>query len=373
MELLQLLQNLIRCPSVTPNDAGCQAIVGDFLRSKGFAVDTLQFGETTNLWATHGDGGPVVCLAGHTDVVPPGPREAWASDPFEPTIREGRLYGRGASDMKASDAAMAVALAQVAEAGHAGTVALLLTSDEEGSGKDGTPRVLDHLIAAGTKIDFALVGEPTSENQFGDAFKVGRRGSMTGELTLVGVQGHTAYPHLAQNAVHLLAPVLNDLIDIDFGPTSEHFPATTLQICHLQAGAGASNVIPGEVSLKFNIRFGAELTPEAIFAKVEAVLRKHGRTETVNWDVSALPFLNSDERLSEMMMQAVQAETGITPNPSTAGGTSDARHFASRGIPVVEFGPLNATIHKVNECVELDCLEPLARIYAEVLRRLSAM
>jgi succinyl-diaminopimelate desuccinylase len=375
MDVLTLLKDLIRCLSVTPNDAGCQEIVAEVLRGAGFRVEALPFGRTANLWATHGEGGPLIVFNGHTDVVPPGPLEAWSSDPFEPTVRDGQLYGRGASDMKASVAAMTIALRTVAEEGHRGTLALLLTSDEEGAGTDGTARALAALIERGIKIDTALVGEPTSEARFGDAIKSGRRGSMTGDVTIQGVQGHTAYPHLAQNAVHVLAPALADLVALDFGPPEANFPPTTLQVCHLEAGTGASNVIPGQCKLRFNIRFGVGLSAEEIATRVEDVFRRHGRNEPVAWDVSARPFLTAHERLLEAVEGSIVHELGLgtdtRPRRSTAGGTSDARHFAAQDIPVAEFGPLNATIHQVDERVEIACLEPLARIYAGIARRLT--
>lgn len=366
----ELLQDLVRLPSVTPHDAGCQDLVSNRLGERGFSNRRLDFGETANLWATHGDGAPLIVLAGHTDVVPPGPRDAWTSDPFEPTIRDGRIYGRGASDMKASDAAMVVALERLAQTGHPGTIALLLTSDEEGSGHDGTPRALDALIADGVKISAALVGEPTSERCFGDAFKVGRRGSMTGTITVSGVQGHTAYPHLALNAVHRLAPAMAKLVEIDLTPTDPNFPPTTFQIVHLKAGAGASNVIPGTCEVKFNIRFGVGLTHEQIAERVSDVFTHNGILDPISWDVSAHPFLTTDPSLTKALSRAVERVAGIVPSPSTGGGTSDARHFAARGIPVVEFGPLNASIHKVDEWVDLECLEPLARIYEETVLEL---
>lgn len=373
MDVLDLLVDLVRRPSVTPEDAGCQDAIAGVLEAAGFAVRRLRFGAVDNLWATHGAGRPLVCLAGHTDVVPPGPPEAWTSGPFEPTIRDGRLYGRGASDMKASDAAMTVALARLTASGHPGTVALLLTSDEEGSGVDGTRRTLGRLVGEGVRMDAAVVGEPTSEERFGDVVKNGRRGSMTGSLTVEGVQGHTAYPQLAVNAVHRLAPALAELVALDWGPGDESFPPTTLQVSNLAAGTGANNVIPGRCDVQFNVRFGASLTPEAISARVEETLRRNGVAEPVRWSVSALPFVTAAGPLIEALENAVAGETGVRPRRSTGGGTSDARFFAAHGIPVAEFGPLNATIHAIDECVEVACLEPLARIYEATVRQRLAV
>jgi succinyl-diaminopimelate desuccinylase len=372
VDVLDLLRELVRRPSVTPNDAGCQDVVAERLTAAGFEVVRLGFGDVENLWATHGSGAPLICLAGHTDVVPPGPRSSWHSEPFEPEIRDGYLYGRGASDMKASDAAMTVALEHVAQRGHRGTIALLLTSDEEGPGVDGTDRALRHLLDSGVKIDAAIVGEPTSEESFGDVVKNGRRGSMTGTLTVQGVQGHTAYPHLAQNAVHRLAPALADLVALDWGPGDENFPPTTLQVANISAGTGASNVVPGHCELQFNVRFGASHTPESISARVEEALRRHGLTEPVAWSVSALPFVTEAGPLIEALEGAIAETAGAPPRRSTGGGTSDARFFAAHGIPVAEFGPLNATIHAANESVEVACLEPLVQIYERALERFLA-
>lgn len=372
MEVLDLLQALLRCPSVTPNDAGCQDIVAERLARAGFTVERLDFGETRNLWATHGEGGPVLCLAGHTDVVPPGPIDRWTTPPFDPTERDGRLYARGASDMKASDAAMTIALERAAATGHPGTIALLLTSDEEGPGHDGTSRALSHLLDGGTCIDAAIVGEPTSEEAFGDVVKNGRRGSITGNLVVEGIQGHTAYPHLAVNAVHKLSPALHALATYDWGPGDEDFPPTTLQVSAIQAGTGASNVIPGRCELQVNVRFGAAFTPQDIADRLDAVLAEHGLDERFVWTPGALPFVTKAGPLIEALEFAVEDVTGKRPRRSTGGGTSDARFFAAAGIPVAEFGPLNATIHAIDENVEIACLEPLARVYQTAIERFFA-
>jgi succinyl-diaminopimelate desuccinylase len=365
LEVLELARQLIARPSVTPDDGGCQELVAERLGSAGFEVERLPFGSVSNLWATHGDQGPLVCLAGHTDVVPPGPHAAWHSDPFEPEVRGGRLYGRGAADMKASVAAMTVALERLARRDLPIRVALLLTSDEEGAGTDGTRRVLQHLVDRGVAIDAAVVGEPTSERSLGDVVKHGRRGSMTGRVVVKGVQGHTAYPHLAVNAVHRLAPALAGLAKLAW-PEAPPFPATSLQVSNIAAGSGASNVIPGECDLEFNIRFGTAQTAEEIQGRVDAVLRACGVDDPIAWAVSALPFLTEPGPLLLALEEAVREATGRVPQRTAGGGTSDARWFAAHGIPVAEFGPLNNSIHAANEWVEVDDLEPLARVYETV-------
>jgi succinyl-diaminopimelate desuccinylase len=368
---VDLLRQLIACASITPDDAGCQRIVAQRLLGAGFTVEHLKFGETDNLWATHGSGAPLFCFAGHTDVVPPGPLEDWMSEPFVPTERNGNLYGRGAADMKGSDAAMVVALERLAQQGHEGTIALLLTSDEEGLGLDGTKRVLETLTDRGVKIDAAVVGEPTSEQTFGDVVKIGRRGSLSGHLKVNGVQGHTAYPHLARNAAHRLAPALNALIQLDWGTGTEHFQPTTLQVSNLKAGNGAGNVIPGSAEVWFNVRYGVDWTAEAIQEKIEAVLRDQGLEEVPDWNASALPFLTEAGALVSAMVEAIEKHTGQTPKLTTGGGTSDARFFPLHGIPVAEFGPLNASIHAANENVSIADLERLVAIYVDVAGKVS--
>ncbi len=371
-DVLDLLRDLLSRPSVTPDDQGCQELIAKRLANVGFSVRHLGFGEVDNLWATHGEGSPLFCLAGHTDVVPPGPLDSWARPPFSPSERNGYLFARGASDMKASDAAMVVALERLAVAGHKGTIALLLTSDEEGSGVDGTRKVLDTLIREGIHINAAIVGEPTSEKLFGDVVKNGRRGSMTGQIKVRGVQGHTAYPQLADNAVHKLAPALLALTKLDLGTADADFPATTLQISNIGAGTGANNVIPGEVTVQFNIRFGAAQTVEWIQQTVSNEFLNVGIEDSIQWSVSALPFVTSDPALIDALQSAITEVTGVSPMRSTGGGTSDARFFAAHGIPVAEFGPLNATIHAIDESVEISCLEPLALVYEQAVLRLLA-
>jgi len=365
-EVLDLARQLVAEASITPLDGSCQQLVAERLAAAGFKVELMPFGEVKNLWATHGEGSPVVCFAGHTDVVPPGPLEDWISAPFTPTERDGFLFGRGSADMKASDAAMTVALERIAAQPHKGTLALLLTSDEEGPGTDGTKRALNTLIERGEKIDFAIVGEPTSDQEFGDTIKSGRRGSMNGRLVVKGVQGHTAYPNLALNAVHRLVPALNALVGADWGHGNESFPPTTLQVSNFIAGTGAGNVIPGVAEVHFNIRFGTDWTVSALKARVFELLSSNGIEDSVVWQVSAEPFHTSDARLIQAFTESIKAETGVEPELSTGGGTSDARFFAAHGIPVAEFGPINKTIHAANEKVEIACLEPLARIYARI-------
>lgn len=367
MSTLALLKDLLSRASVTPHDAGCQEAIAARLEKAGFAIERMGAGGVTNLWATHGNGAPLIVLAGHTDVVPPGPIEAWTSDPFAPVEREGYLVARGAADMKASVAAMTIALENIAQEGHSGTVALLLTSDEEGPGVDGTRHVLDELAGRGVKIDAALVGEPTSENTFGDTIKVGRRGSLSGHLTVTGKQGHAAYPQLADNAVHKLAPALAALVALDWGRGTEAFPPTTLQISNIRAGTGAGNVVPGHAEILFNLRFGTDWTVDAIQIRIDDLLRDHGISDNVLWQCGAQPFLTATETLLEPLVKAVETVTGLRPNPSTGGGTSDARFFAAHDIPVAEFGPINATIHAVDECVAIADIEALTKIYEQFL------
>jgi succinyl-diaminopimelate desuccinylase len=377
-DTLRLLEALIARPSVTPNDAGCQQLVAERLAPLGFACETLMRGpddfRVTNLWATHGSGrpGPTVVLAGHTDVVPTGPLAQWTSDPFVPSHRGGLLYGRGAADMKTSIAAMVVAVERFVQArpNHAGTVALLFTSDEEGPSVDGTVRVVEELQKRGVQLDCCIVGEPTSVDRLGDMIKNGRRGSLSGKLTVRGVQGHVAYPQLARNPIHQLAPALAELAATTWDAGNDHFPPTTWQVSNIHGGTGATNVIPGEVVVDFNFRFSTESTPEGLKARLQAVLDRHGLDTHVAWTLGGEPFLTRPGSLVGALTAAIQAETGVTPELSTTGGTSDGR-FIFRICPqVVEFGPVNATIHKVDECVKLADVEPLAAIYRRTLEAL---
>ena len=363
---------LIRRPSVTPDDAGCQALMAERLRRLGFRIEPLRFGDVDNLWARRGDADPLFCFAGHTDVVPPGPASSWASPPFEPSVRSGQLYGRGAADMKGSLAAMITATeAFVAERpGHRGSVAFLLTSDEEGPAVDGTVRVVETLGARGEKIAWCLVGEPTSVDRVGDVIKNGRRGSLNGRLRVLGRQGHVAYPHLALNPVHAFAPVLAALVAAEWDRGNAHFPPTTFQISNLNAGTGAENVIPGELTAWLNFRFSTEVDAPTLQRRVEALLDAAGTRYELEWRLSGNPFLTPAGELVDAARAAVRAVGGYDPELSTSGGTSDGRFIAPTGAQVLELGPRNATIHQVDECVGVDELDALHGIYLEVLRRL---
>jgi len=379
-DTVRLLEALIACPSVTPADAGCQSLVAARLAAQGFACETMLRGpddaRVTNLWALHRGArpGPTVVLAGHTDVVPTGPVAHWTSDPFVPSHRNGKLYGRGASDMKTSIAAMTVAAGEfvAAHPGHAGTLALLFTSDEEGPSLDGTVRVIEALQARGERLDCCIVGEPTSVNVLGDMIKNGRRGSLSARLTVRGIQGHVAYPHLARNPVHQLAPALAELAATVWDHGNEHFPPTTWQVSNIRAGTGALNVVPGEAVVDFNFRFSTESTPQSLEQRVEALLQRHDLEYAITWTLGGSPFLTREGSLSQALSAAIQAETGQTPVLSTTGGTSDGRYIAKVCEQVVEFGPINATIHKVDECVEVADIEPLKNIYRRTLEALLA-
>lgn len=370
-ETLELLKALISRESITPHDNGCQDLVAERLRQVGFHLRWINRGETTNLWATHGEGAPLFCFAGHTDVVPPGPVADWISDPFEANERDGFIIGRGAADMKSGVAAMAIAAEEMALNGHSGTIAILLTSDEEGSGEDGTSFALDSVLAEGVKIDFALVGEPTSEHRLGDLIKIGRRGSMNGKVTVTGKQGHTGYPQLADNAAHKLVSVVSRILDLDWREDDLHPASTTLQISDLLAGTNASNVIPGTASCSFNIRFTTFWSVEEIQARVEQAALGAGNCE-FEWQASALPFRTRSADLLDAATEAILRNTELKAELTTGGGTSDARFFAARNIPVIEFGPVNKTIHAANESVEIAALEPLTRIYVEIARAMLA-
>jgi succinyl-diaminopimelate desuccinylase len=371
-DTLELAVDLIRRPSVTPDDAGCQALLADRLAALGFRIEPMRRGGVDNLWARRGTGDPVFCFAGHTDVVPPGPPERWTSPPFEPTVRDGSLYGRGAADMKGSLAAMVTATeAFVAERpGHAGSIAFLLTSDEEGPAVDGTVKVVEALEARGEKLRWCLVGEPTSTARVGDVVKNGRRGSLNGRLTVYGRQGHVAYPHLADNPLHAFAPALAALVAEEWDRGNAHFPPTTFQVSNLEAGTGAENVIPGELTALFNFRFSTELDEATIRRRVEALLDRAGFRYALQWRLSGNPFLTPAGELVEAARAAVRAVQCIETELSTSGGTSDGRFIAPTGAQVLELGPLNATIHQVDECVGVADLEALRAIYLETLRRL---
>ena len=371
-ETLALTQALMVRNSVTPNDAGCQQLMAERLEALGFQIEFLRYGNVENLWAKRGDAAPVFCFAGHTDVVPTGPLEEWRTDPFEPTVREGLLYGRGAADMKSGLAAMITATEEFVRANpkHLGTIAFLITSDEEGPSVDGTKRVVETLLARGERIDWCLVGEPSSEFKLGDTIKIGRRGSLSGRLTVHGVQGHIAYPQLAENPVHTLAPALAELTTRVWDQGNEHFQPTSFQISNLNAGTGAPNVIPGELKARFNLRYSPVQTLEGLRETVEDILRKHKVRYTLEWYVSGEPFYTPPGPLSNATVEAIRAELGVPPKLTTGGGTSDGRFIATMGAQVVELGVINASIHKVNESVRVEDIDGLHRLYHGVLRGL---
>ena len=372
--VLALTQSLIGRASVSPTDGGCQALLSERLETLGFAVENLRFGPVDNFWATRGASGPVFCFAGHTDVVPSGPVEDWQTDPFLPTIKDGILYGRGAADMKSGLAAMVTATeAFVARyPNHRGTIAFLITSDEEGPSVDGTRRVVDVLRERGQAIDWCLVGEPSSELQLGDTIKIGRRGSLSGRLTVHGVQGHIAYPQFANNPVHAVAPALAELASRTWDQGNAHFQPTTFQVSNISAGTGAPNVIPGELKARFNLRFSTEQTVETLKTTVEEILRRHAVNYSLEWFVSGYPFLTVPGTLSEAAGRAVHEQLKVTPKLSTGGGTSDGRFIAPMGAQVIELGVVNASIHKVNECVRVADIEALRQIYFRTLELLLA-
>jgi succinyl-diaminopimelate desuccinylase len=369
---LELTCELIRRQSVTPDDAGCQALMMDRLARLGFRCTPLRFGDVENFWAVRGDSGPLLVFAGHTDVVPTGPESGWDSPPFEPTLREGMLYGRGAADMKGSLAAMLVACEDFVSAHprHRGRIGFLITADEEGPAHDGTVKVVDYLQQQGETIDWCLVGEPSSSVQLGDVVKNGRRGSLGAVLTVRGVQGHIAYPQLADNPIHRVLPALHALTCQVWDQGNAFFPATSLQISNINSGTGATNVIPGELQAMFNFRFSTEVTADDLIRRTEHLLQAHKLDYTLDWQLSGEPFLTPAGSLVEAVVESIRAETGLNTELSTAGGTSDGRFIAPTGAQVVELGPVNATIHKRNECVLAADLPRLARLYRGVLERL---
>ena len=371
--VLALTCDLIARPSVTPDDAGCQALIAQRLEAAGFTIEHLRFGEVDNLWATHGAGeGPVLVLLGHTDVVPPGPREAWASDPFMPEIRDGVLYGRGAADMKGSVAAFVVALEQfvAAHPQHPGKVALLLTSDEEGDAIDGVRKVAEVFRARGERIDWCITGEPSSKETLGDLLRVGRRGSLSATLTVRGVQGHVAYPEKARNPIHLAAPALAALAARRWDDGYESFPPTSLQISNLNAGTGANNVIPGTLTALFNLRYNPHWKAAQLEAECEAILRAHGLDFEIRWHRSGEPFYTPEGPLRAAARAVLAEFSGAAPEESTGGGTSDARFIAPLGAQCIEIGPVNASIHQVDEHVRVADLEALPVLYHRLMARL---
>lgn len=369
--VFELACALIRRASLTPDDGGCLELVATRLADAGFAIRHLPFGAVKNLWATHGEGGPVLCLLGHVDVVPAGPRAAWSSDPFEPCVREGHLHGRGAADMKGSVAAMVVALERFVTAApkHPGTLALLLTSDEEGEARDGVRAVAAHFAATGQGIDCCVVGEPTARARVGDTVRIGRRGSLTGRLRVHGKQGHVAYPHLADNPVHRALPILTELAAREWDAGSVEFPPTSFQIANIAAGTGADNVIPGEFEVQFNFRYSPRWSAATLSETVEETLRRAGLAFQLDWRHSGEPFLTAEGVLRRAVRAAILETTGLMPEENTAGGTSDGRFIAPLGAQVVEVGPCNASIHQIDESVPLADLASLPRLYQRIIER----
>jgi succinyl-diaminopimelate desuccinylase len=369
---LELVQQLIRLRSITPDDAGCQELLARRLEPLGFALESQRCGEVTNLWARRGRVKPLVCFAGHTDVVPTGPLDQWLSDPFAPSVREGRLYGRGAADMKSSIAAFVCAAEEfvAAHPQHQGSIALLLTSDEEGVAVDGTVKMVEKLKARGELLDYCIVGEPTAVSKLGDTIKNGRRGSLSGKLMVKGVQGHIAYPQLVKNPVQLFAPALAELAATEWDRGNTFFPPTSWQISNIHGGTGATNVTPNSLEVQFNFRYSTASTPETLQSRVHAILDRHGLDYALDWLHAAAPFLTAEGELVGAVRAAVRAVTGIEPELSTTGGTSDGRFIIDICPQVLELGPVNASIHKLNEHIEIDALDALKSIYRQVLEHL---
>jgi len=372
MDPIELTRELIRLPSITPNDQGCQQLIARRLERAGFAVEHLRFGDVDNLWARRGTRGPVLCFAGHTDVVPPGPIEQWEVDPFAAEIRDGRLIARGAADMKSGLAAMVCACERfVAEhPDHPGSIALLITSDEEGAADDGTLKVMEALFARSEHIDWCVIGEPSSEHTLGDTVRIGRRGSLTGLMTIRGVQGHVAYPLAAENPMHALGRFVAEITSAPTDAGNAHFPPTTFQMVNVHCDAGAPNVVPSELQCRFNFRYSTEWTHETLAAHVEAVLADLGIEHEVIWRVAGKPFVTEPGVLSASVVRAIKEVTQVTPVLSTSGGTSDGRFIAPYGVDVIEVGPINATIHKVNEEIAVDDIARLEAIYRRIIELL---
>ena len=369
---LELAKQLISIPSVTPEDLGCQDIIAERLNNIGFKIENLRYADVDNLWARYGTEKPLFVFAGHTDVVPTGPAEQWSNDPFTPTIIDNVMTARGTADMKSSIAAMVCACEEFFGEGNTikGSIAFLITSDEEGPATDGTVKVIEYLADRGEKIDWCLVGEPSSTDTVGDVIKNGRRGSISGDLTVHGVQGHIAYPHLAKNPIHLFAGALLELSSEVWDEGNEHFPPTSFQVSNIYGGTGASNVIPGELKVQFNLRFSTAITDQQIQQRVEAILKKHELEYTLNWSISGQPFLTADGKLVDAAKQAIRSVCEIETELSTAGGTSDGRFIAPTGAQVVELGPVNESIHKIDENINIIELDKLTEIYHEILKRL---
>lgn len=372
-DVLDLACDLIRRRSVTPQDDGCQPMIAARLAGAGFTITSMRHGDVDNLWATHGAAGPTLVFLGHTDVVPSGPEDAWQSPPFDPTVRDGRLYGRGAADMKGAVAAMVVALEQfvAAHPDHSGRVGLLLTADEEGVAVDGVRKVVEHFRATDERLDWCVVGEPSAHQRLGDLIRVGRRGSLSATLTVRGVQGHVAYPHKALNPIHAFAPALAELAAERWDEGNDDFPPTSMQVSNINAGTGASNVIPGALSALFNFRYSTASRAEDLRTRAQAILRRHGLDFQIDWHLSGEPFLTAPGGvLRETVVAVCRQLCGVEPEQSTGGGTSDGRFIAPLGVEVVELGPVNATIHQVDECVALDELELLPDLYRAICERM---
>ena len=370
--VLKLTKDLISQPSVTPDDASCQQMLITRLQACGFKIENLNFDDVTNFWAVHGESGPILAFAGHTDVVPTGPVENWTSHPFEPEIRDGYLYGRGAADMKGGIAAMTVAAERFVSEypNHSGRLAFLITSDEEGPAINGTVKVIEHLQQQGEKISWCVVGEPSSTNKFGDVIKNGRRGSLNGELRVQGKQGHIAYPHLADNPIHGGCPALSDLIAEHWDEGNDFFPATSFQISNINAGTGVTNVIPGDLDVVFNFRYSTEVTQEQLQQRTEAILDRHQLTYQLEWKLSGLPFLTVPGELVDAAQSSLNKVMGSPATLSTSGGTSDGRFIAPTGAQVIELGPCNATIHQIDECVLAEDLDLVATVYQGIMAEL---
>lgn len=370
--IITLAQELIRRPSISPQDLGCQQLIAARLEKLGFNLEWLPFNDTLNLWARRGTEAPCIAFAGHTDVVPTGDEKSWQYSPFAAEIVGDMLYGRGAADMKGSLAAMIVAVEEYVKTNpnHQGSIAFLITSDEEAAAKDGTVRVVETLMARGEKVDFCMVGEPSSAVKLGDTIKNGRRGSITANLYIQGIQGHVAYPHLADNPVHKALPMLDELVKFEWDQGNDFFPPTTLQIANIQAGTGSNNVIPGELYVQFNLRFSPEVSEQSIRRTVVELLEKHQCQYRIEWNLSGLPFVTKQGEFIQAVSSAVRQHLGTSPKLDTGGGTSDGRFIAQMGTQVVELGPLNATIHKVDECVSCDDLYRLALVHRQLLQNL---
>ncbi|MFT5163233.1 MAG: succinyl-diaminopimelate desuccinylase [Alteromonadaceae bacterium] len=371
-DVITLTKQLVERPSITPEDAGCQQLMAEHLTALGFNIESLFYVDTLNMWARRGTELPLFCFAGHTDVVPTGPQHKWDIPPFEPTSIDGYLYGRGTADMKGSLAAMVVATQRFVKKhpNHKGSIAFLITSDEEGPFVNGTTRVIDTLEARNEKITWCLVGEPSSTDKIGDVVKVGRRGSLTGALTVNGIQGHVAYPQFASNPIHLVAPALQQLVSAQWDNGNAFFPATTLQVSNINGGTGAPNVIPGELSIDFNFRYSSEVNAQMLTSKVETILDQHHLPYELHWTYNGLPFLTEPGELVDAVTQAVETVTGYQPKLLTTGGTSDGRFIAPTGAKVIELGPCNATIHKLNECVSEADLIQLTQMYELILEKM---